>query len=712
MPMPHHDTRRVSLLILSAIAGASLIACGGGGGTAVAPVTSLAGVAATGAAMANATITITDANGVTATKTAGSDGAYSVDISSLEAPLVITATLDVGGTRFTLTSMVAEKPTAGTTGTANVTPMTNAIAALLAPNGNPEELLAPAVMKASVSKTKVKQVQDKLLAAIENVLKDAGLDPATFDFVTTAFTANRKGADRMLEMVRVELTGAGVSLTNSLALDDGNGSASVQLGKDGTSSGKLAAPPAGAELGTLDHIATLFETCFADPAAVRVTARDSNDVPTALSAACAALPFAANYLGGGYTAMQNYGMLKNDDYTGAKFRKPEILFTAANGDVRYRMPFQTTGGLGSISSDVAKKTSPPGKPYTWEIMGNQLAYDSGVSVRLENNNQLNPNYDAQGDKSRFTVALSLNFNPISPGGKTVQAVRVKGPGLPAAGVSMHRSALCRTEDYMTISSKTGVMGSSTFAYLYNQSGSNVFRLATELKAGTFDWSKVTANSSWRDAPMTDAELAAIPSFAEYTWEVWLLGAPLTYRNFTASTPPDVVYKQVMLSRVPALSSLKTMTWNTIDATEFLNPVGSLAGVQASTTVAWKSLAEPVDLAFAFGRKNTAAAGQTPSSFVSADAADPVKITASSKVLTPATGISGTASLQGILGGVTVVIPNCATAQFPAFDNVMGTKLAINGGTDYYGTYRSQTVRSRTYGLSRKYVTNSWGNFID
>jgi hypothetical protein len=719
MQMKRTSTALASMAFVSA----ALVACGGGGGDNAAVTappassTSISGVAATGQAMAGATITLKDANGVSATKTADAAGSYSFDVTNLTAPFVITASLQVGDTQLTLTSMLADKPAAGSTGTANVTPLTNAMAALLAPNGNPEELAAAGVSKTAVTKAKLDDVAAKIRAAIENILKDAGLDPAKFDPVTTVFTANRLGADRVLELVRVELTGQGVSLTNPSALDDGNGSASVQITPATTTVAPLPAPPAGTTLDALDHIATLLDTCFADAPAVRVTAQDAAGTPTALSAACDAVPMASNYKSGGYNALSRYaGLLKSADLTGAKFSKPERLFTYAGAapKVYFRLPYKTAAGAGGILTDVAEQTNPANKPYTWQIVGNQRDYDSTVDARLDNVNQLNPNNTSESAKGQYRVALRLFFNPINAAGLNVQTVRVKGPGLPTSGVVMHRSSVCGTNDYMTISNKTGsLVNSAGAAQLYNSGTANAFRLAAELKSGTFDWTKVGASSSWRDTAMADADLAAIPSFAEYTWELWTFNPGRAYRSsltLTNATAPDITYTQRLTSRPPAVTSLKTLSWNSIDANDYLNPASVLAAPQTAVTLGWKSSAEPVDYATVFGQRNAAAAGTTPASFVriSADtAATGVKISDTSKTVSPVSDPAGTASLAGITG-VTPPVVNCASAQFPSFDAVAGTKDAVNS----YATYRDMTVRSRSYSLARKYVTNSWSNFLD
>ena len=714
--------KRTSTALASmAFVSAALVACGGGGGNAppAASNTSISGVAATGQAMAGATITIKDANGVSATKMADAAGSYTFDVTNLTAPFVITATLQVGDTQLTLTSMLAEKPAAGSTGIANVTPLTNAMAALLAPNGNPEELTATGVSKTAVTQAKLDDVAAKIRAAIENILKDAGLDATKFDPVSTVFTANRQGADRVLELVRVELTGQGVSLTNPSAPDDGNGSASVQITPATTVVAKLPAPPAGTTLDALDHLATLLDACFADAPEVRVTAQDVRGVPTTISAACNAVPMAANYKSGGYNALARYaGLLKSADFTGAKFSKPERLFTSAATDsVFFRLPYKTAAGAGGIITDIAAQTYPVGKPYQWEIVGNQRDYDSTVDARLDNINQLNPNNTQESSKGQYRVALRLFFNPLNAAGMNVQTARVKGPGLPAAGVVMHRSAVCGTNDYMTISNKTGsLLNSSNVPQLFNGGTSNAFRLAAELKSGTYDWSKVGAFSSWRDTPMSDADLAAIPSFAEYTWELWTFGAPgRAYRtDLTLAPAADVVYKQRLTSRPPAVSSLKSLAWNSIDANDYLNPASGLAAPQTAVTVNWKSTAEPVDYANVFGQRNAAAVSTTTPatqvSFVriSADTSTTgVKISDSSKTVSPVFDPAGTASLAGMTGATPPDV-NCANAQFPAFDAVVGTKDATNS----YATYRDMTIRSRSYSLARKYVTNAWSNFID
>ena len=98
--------RRISALtaISSAI---YLVGCGGGGGgqepvsqpppAPVVATPSLSGVAAVGAAVGLATITLTDANGLTRKTTSAADGSYRFDdLSGLQAPFQVQASGTLG----------------------------------------------------------------------------------------------------------------------------------------------------------------------------------------------------------------------------------------------------------------------------------------------------------------------------------------------------------------------------------------------------------------------------------------------------------------------------------------------------------------------------------------------------------------------------------------------------------------------------------------
>jgi hypothetical protein len=386
------------------------------------------------------------------------------------------------------------------------------------------------------------------------------------------------------------------------------------------------------------------------------------------------------------------------------------------------MAYKTASNQGGIVTDVAKKTSPSSKPYLWEIQGNLRDYDSAIDTRIDNYTQLNPNIASESGKSQYRLGLRLFFNPAANAGKNVQAVRVKGPGLPAAGITMHRSSACGTNDYMTITSKVGNLIFGGNSILWNSATTNNFRLASELKTGVIDWSKVSGLSGWRDAPMTDAEISSIPPFAEYTFELWNFGAVtgggFSYRtDITNTTTPDVTYKQRLASKPPVPSSLKHFTWNTLNTNGFLNPQDALAASAASVSASWTQMAEPVDMLTAFGQKAVANATTTANNYsnlrVSADTSGVgVSLNARTAAVSPINDPSGTAGLSGIVG-VVPNIPNCAGISFPALDAVAGTNpIGADSVARANVTYRELILRSRTPYLLRKYSIAAWSNFSD
>lgn len=128
---------------VAAITLAVLSACGGGGdgSTATTPATpagkvTLQGTAASGAFMANALVTVYDADGkVVGSNTADGGGHFEFDVTAFRAPFAVVATGSSGGDQLTYVSVLATKPTNGSA-VVNVTPLTTAVAALLV-GGNP-----------------------------------------------------------------------------------------------------------------------------------------------------------------------------------------------------------------------------------------------------------------------------------------------------------------------------------------------------------------------------------------------------------------------------------------------------------------------------------------------------------------------------------------------------------------------------------------------
>ncbi|WP_373974261.1 hypothetical protein NT239_11510 [Chitinibacter sp. SCUT-21] len=218
----------------------SLVACGGGGGdaptasgsipatTAIPPsataapsaAKSVSGVAAYGAALANADIIIKGANGKTVTAKADANGKWTVaDVSGLNAPLIIQAKGTVGGVTQELYSVLSTAPTGPVT--ANVTPLTTALLSQAA-GVTPAALFADPAKIVALSPAKVEAAKAKLKAALSDYMTALGVDASKVDLISTTFEANSKGLDKLMDLVKVSSSGTG-DATAIVIKDHGTG---------------------------------------------------------------------------------------------------------------------------------------------------------------------------------------------------------------------------------------------------------------------------------------------------------------------------------------------------------------------------------------------------------------------------------------------------------------------------------------------------------
>jgi len=200
--------------LLTGLAAATLVACGGGGGNGTSTTSSLTGTAAVGAPLAGATVVLKDSTGKTLTQTAGADGTYTfADVSGLTAPLMLQATGTAGGTNYTLHSLLSAAPAAGVSGVINVSTQTEAATAQ-AIGAEPAAVFADATKIKAIDATKLADAKARLNAALADVLTALGKDPKTVDVFTTAFKADNTGLDKLLDLVSVNnaVTSSGQSM--------------------------------------------------------------------------------------------------------------------------------------------------------------------------------------------------------------------------------------------------------------------------------------------------------------------------------------------------------------------------------------------------------------------------------------------------------------------------------------------------------------------
>ncbi len=201
--------------VLGVLTLASLVACGGGGGGGGSSATAdyqIEGVAATGAAMVGATISVKDSKGTSyscANKT-GTDGRYSCRVSGKAVPpFVLTA--QIGTDDSTALNSVVIEATAGKTATAHITPLSNALlqidfAYLNADSTTPTQAIQRV-------KDRKKQITDALTKVIEEAVAAEKVN--TFDFLTdSSFAANTgTGMDRLLDNISVKNTSSSANAT-------------------------------------------------------------------------------------------------------------------------------------------------------------------------------------------------------------------------------------------------------------------------------------------------------------------------------------------------------------------------------------------------------------------------------------------------------------------------------------------------------------------
>ena len=207
-------------LFVRQLIGGSLIAllgaCGGGGsdglGTPIAQpaaASTLSGTAATGAAIVGGVVTLKCASGTTASPITGADGAFSVDVSGATLPCLVKVSYkDANGAAQELHSL------ANSTGTVNVTPLTEMIVA--AASGG-----APSALFAAV-KPDLAAVSAKLPAALATVktrLDNLGVDttnlpknPLGDKFTPAIGNGAGDAADKVLDDLKLKLGSTGKTL--------------------------------------------------------------------------------------------------------------------------------------------------------------------------------------------------------------------------------------------------------------------------------------------------------------------------------------------------------------------------------------------------------------------------------------------------------------------------------------------------------------------
>ncbi len=533
-------TRLTYALATAGFTSTLLIACGGGGGDAVVtppvivepppvvivpptPTTlTISGVVAKGAPFEGATVVASNPTGPVGTaQTVNADGTYAITLPIATAtPIVLTASkTQTTGEVESYTSVVADKANTR----ANITPITNVIAALLSSNGNPTQLAAQVATGAVISQTtlaaKTKAVQDVLQTA------STALGVANANPLTEVFSANGAGYDKLLDSVNATITPAGASSNIEIGMKVQAASDSAQPPVSQFSSNQTAALPALPAIastsllatGTTAKLAQLMldaSTCYALPLATRVSTATSGSNTAVGAAADVVAPackgiFMSNdpsgYKFNGGTVGRNasgsgsFAGLFSSVANNVIFDAPVYEYTLPNGDVAFT--FRTTR-VDAVTSSVSTFARLDPADQKLKFIGNQFKYNGSVQAFMQTREFLTLN---QSQWNYLSSGYSLNVDNTGQ----FQKVEVTAPNgrvftlVPSAAVS-----------YLILSGK---------------GATNFVRLRSEFSDATKNFSVpaklINENSglAFESPAFTEAEMVALPSQSAWTFKYFLTG---------------------------------------------------------------------------------------------------------------------------------------------------------------------------------------------
>ncbi|MEI7446350.1 MAG: carboxypeptidase-like regulatory domain-containing protein [Burkholderiales bacterium] len=413
-------------------------ACGGGGGgsgeppAAAAPATSttaapapitLTGTAAIGAPLPGATVTLRDASGTVLTTTTDSGGRFAfADLKADDRVLQLAVSAQLGQRQVVHYALV---PGLKESRTANVTPLTTAIASLAAGSAVPTDLDASVL--ASLSPETVRSAGEQLGYAIAPLVAKLapGMDP-----LGTPFVADGRGVDLVLDHLEVTIRPDAVYVANKMAMggvDDAStaaGTAKVPRSALATKSvsrtGKAVADgvtqvaDASASTDGFDELAARFADCFAVPADQRMTNRST--ASATVHPACASLALPGYQHNGTDFALRWARALNSttiDTTRGASFLRPEVRLRVSSSPERIavNLNFRDADGNGYTTPEVIEKQA----DGTWRLYGNRRAANGFVEATLSHRTDLTRAPAGTGyanvNTSQVEAGFRLSFDP-------------------------------------------------------------------------------------------------------------------------------------------------------------------------------------------------------------------------------------------------------------------------------------------------------------
>jgi hypothetical protein len=523
--------------------------------TATCPIT-LGGVAAVGAPLSGAKVTVYDRTGneVGSQAAVNEDGAFQTILApSAAAPFVLVASQQDDE----LVSVASDASSSNL----NITPITNLIASRLSSNGDPKQLVGdvranPAAASAGAVSAKVAEVNTLL----KPVTDAAGI---AIDPLTGKFAANGSGHDRILDTVAINIVPSGSNADVEVAIKpQGSDSAQPNAVTFASNASQLPAitsvsASSLAPDGITKLIAALAKSitgCFALPLAQRV----SNGQIVAGSA-CQTMFAGANpagYLHNGNTVGPDgaFSGLFSDSSTGTAFGNGVFDHTRKNGDIVLSLRKKDTAGNVSYFRYVARNEN-----GALKLIGNQYRYDGGINAfhqLREFVNQPNATYYSVG------YTLGVNNSVDAAGNSIFDRVVVTSPKgkqitlLPTSGYS-----------YLTIANSAG-----------NPSGTNFVRFRSVFASaavtgypGDYDTGLFFLDAS---AYPTDASITELYNHSAWQFDYFLAGNKTSTPDATQTYRTKKRAHTIGEFRARPLPSLSTATLAAIKAASVSVPTSS------------------------------------------------------------------------------------------------------------------------------------------
>ena len=378
------------LFVLGGISLAALVACGGGSSSssdssnnnASDTSVTISGTAASGAAFADSKATVMDSTGakVGTSSTIGTDGAYSVKLDAgAKAPFVVTATrTGEDGASESLVSVVAS--VSNGSATANITPITNLIAARLSPSGDPTKLAAELAEKtATLSSANVSSKTDEVQKMLEPII--SATETGSTNPLTGSFSVNGAGYDRLLDSIKISIVSASASSSNieiGIKQKQADDAAPVTIQFSSADKAEAVAKlptiekTALVESGTAVLIQSLLKqltSCYAVSLSNRVNSTPTSglatgDASNVVAPACKAAFFGdnpANFKSNGNLVGRDgngngaFAGLFKEGATGVAFSQGSYEFTRSNGDIVAGYKSRDTQGNESFDTFALRK---------------------------------------------------------------------------------------------------------------------------------------------------------------------------------------------------------------------------------------------------------------------------------------------------------------------------------------------------------------------